>query len=827
MANTYVDYTATASQTDFAFSFPYLEDSHVVVEIDGIDKTLTTDYTIVTSPSTKAVLNSGATAGQLVRVKRVSGYATDLVDFVNGSVLNEADLDKAYLHNRYLNEEAAEGNFASMQLVGGGTDFNAANNKIVNLATPTVGTDAATKNYIDDRVALGSSNLNAFDKSTHTGDNTLTEFTLSFTSQSDTAEAYLVTIDGVVQTPTTAYSVSTSTNKITFTSAPPTSANIVVVPIGTTTDLTTSLSLAGVNPVTSTGSTTSRSLADRFGDVVNVLDHGADNTGSVETSSHIQAAINQAYTGGKGVVYFPAGTYLVNTELSCTPGGGVGNGLTLLGADGFKSVISSSSNIVVFRHVERFTVKRLRLLQTGGIAVNAGSFVTGKYYTITATGTTDFTLIGASNSNPGTTFTATGVGTGTGTAERLGTLGAAFATPNSRVTTHSLFEDVEINGFKFGLLWRYSTHNAVRNVRMYNVACGVRLARHADTITNIGDQTNPITAGAWNQPSQNGWYHNQNTFDTMLFQGGEVGIWGSPHGNTFINITAQQQNGDGTSNVALPSGQEGTGFFIEGGGDNTVLTKKGWQNSIINCYTEVCKQPLVIRDLRGITIDGFFAQGGALSSKFANFIDAENSTLHLTNCTGLDYFTNCLKATSCKVDSRTSLPGSGGILYLRSSTYVGDRNATSGAIDMDSASYYSPYGVSPGLQTNIEFSFAAGTTADGQTVTVVDAMQRECHYTIHVLSLRAGANPVRTAKYDVYNYGVYSAVLYNTIVADSTNDANMSLAVATNNTSLEFTITDATDLNWNGTIHVVNTRRLGSFPFSEDANNNPPQDTGV
>jgi hypothetical protein len=129
--------------------------------------------------------------------------------------------------------------------------------------------------------------------------------------------------------------------------------------------------------------------------------------------------------------------------------------------------------------------------------------------------------------------------------------------------------------------------------------------------------------------------------------------------------------------------------------------------------------------------------------------------------------------------------------------------------------------------TNIEFSFAAGTTADGQTVTVLNGMQRECHYTVHVLSLRGGANPVRTAKYDVYNYGFYSPDLYNTIRADSTNDSNMSLAVASNNTSLEFTITDSGDQNWNGTIQVVNNRRFGSFPFVEDANNNPPQEPGV
>jgi hypothetical protein len=606
-----------------------------------------------------------------------------------------------------------------------------------------------------------------------------------------------------------------------------------------------------------------------------------------------------------------------------------GSGLTLLGADGFQSVISCSSNIVVFRHVERFTVKRLRINQTGGISVNAGSFSIGKNYTITATGTTDFTLIGASNSNPGTTFKATGVGTGTGTADSLGTIGAAFATPDYRVTTHSLFEDLEVHGFKFGLLWRYSTHNAVRNVRMYNVACGVRLARHADTITNIGDQTNPIAVGAWNQPAQNGWYHNQNTFDTMLFQFGEVGIWGSPHGNTFINITAQIQDQDGTSNVALPVGQEGTGFFLEGGGFNTVTagsflignryiiktvgttdftligagsavsagsfivgdtytiltagttdftligaddsnpgtvftatgvgtgtgtagefgvgtaftatgvgtgtgtaehitsTRNGWQNSLINCYTEYTKQPIVIRDLRGLTIDGFFAQGGTLSNKFTNFIDAENSTLHLANCTGLEYFTNCLKATNCRVDSRTSLPEAGGVLYLRDSTFVSDRSPTSGDTDMNSGSYFNPYGVNPGLQSNIEFSFANGTTAGGQTLTLIEAMERECHYTVHVLTVRDNINPVRTAKFDVYNYGVYGSTLFNTIRADSTNDPAISVAVASNNTTLEFTITDAGNVAWNGAIQVVNTRRLGSYPFIEDLNSNPGQDPGV
>lgn len=48
--------------------------------------------------------------------------------------------------------------------------------------------------------------------------------------------------------------------------------------------------------------------------------------------------------------------------------------------------------------------------------IAAGSFITGNSYTISVPGNTDFTAIGAANSNASTTFTATGAGSGSGTA---------------------------------------------------------------------------------------------------------------------------------------------------------------------------------------------------------------------------------------------------------------------------------------------------------------------------------------------------------------------------------------------------------------------------
>ena len=67
--------------------------------------------------------------------------------------------------------------------------------------------------------------------------------------------------------------------------------------------------------------------------------------------------------------------------------------------------------------------------------VTAGSFETGKEYEIITAGTTDFTLIGAADSVPGTVFTATDVGTGTGTARRTNVIVAFRGGTNQSAST--------------------------------------------------------------------------------------------------------------------------------------------------------------------------------------------------------------------------------------------------------------------------------------------------------------------------------------------------------------------------------------------------------
>ena len=231
MAITYVDYTATAGQTDFDFTFPYLEDEHVKVEINGAE---TTDFTIVATPSTKVVLDPpGATAGVNVRVRRRSAPNQNLVDFVNGSVLTESELDLAYRHNRYLSEEIAELNDQSLQKETGGTEWDALGLRIQNVGTATDTTDAVTKLYVDNKVAQVSSGATQPPLKWVFSALSGTNNTYTVTGAEVLGDtAYEVSIDGLIKEPTVEYTVDPNTDTLTIIPNTTNGQDIVVIQRG-------------------------------------------------------------------------------------------------------------------------------------------------------------------------------------------------------------------------------------------------------------------------------------------------------------------------------------------------------------------------------------------------------------------------------------------------------------------------------------------------------------------------------------------------------------------------------------------------------------------
>ena len=324
MAITYVDYTATGGQTDFDFTFPYLEDEHVKVEINGAD---TTDFTIVATPSTKVVLDSGATAGANVRVRRRSAPNQNLVDFVNGSVLTESELDLAYRHNRYLSEEIAELNDQSLQKESGGTEWDALGLRIQNVGTATDTTDAVTKLYVDNKVAQVSSGATQPPLKWVFSAISGTNNTYTVTGAEVLGDtAYEVSIDGLIKEPTVEYTVDPDTDTLTIIPNMTGGEDIVVIQRGF--------------GVAVEGTVGTNSLVD--GSVTNAkLASGAVTSDKISTTD---ANFNVQSDGKVGIgTASPSSKLHVNGTIEFGDGHTIGNG----DGDNLHITSSSGENIII------------------------------------------------------------------------------------------------------------------------------------------------------------------------------------------------------------------------------------------------------------------------------------------------------------------------------------------------------------------------------------------------------------------------------------------------------------------------------------------------
>lgn len=141
MAYSYIEYIADGSTTTFTIPFNYLNPDHIKVFVDGVDTTF--------SFNTAQMVSLAEPPGQgvTVRLARFTDIENRIVDFSDGAVLSEADLDASNQQTFYAAQEAIDSALEAVRVDVDGK-IDAKNRIIKNVADPVDPQDAVTKAHL-------------------------------------------------------------------------------------------------------------------------------------------------------------------------------------------------------------------------------------------------------------------------------------------------------------------------------------------------------------------------------------------------------------------------------------------------------------------------------------------------------------------------------------------------------------------------------------------------------------------------------------------------------------------------------------------------------
>ena len=119
-----VSYTGDGSTTQYSITFPFIDSTHIKAFIDG---TQTTAFTISSSTLT---FSSAPANASVITIERQTPNNARIVDFTDGSVLTESDLDKSADQNFYIAQEISDDSAGTLQL-NNADKFDALNKRII------------------------------------------------------------------------------------------------------------------------------------------------------------------------------------------------------------------------------------------------------------------------------------------------------------------------------------------------------------------------------------------------------------------------------------------------------------------------------------------------------------------------------------------------------------------------------------------------------------------------------------------------------------------------------------------------------------------------
>ncbi len=146
-------YTGNGSTTQYSISWTYIDSTHVKCFLDGVS---TTEFSVSGSTVT---FNSAPANNVVIRIERQTPLTARLVDFQDGSVLTEADLDMSANQNFFAVQEFSDDATNYMQ-VDTDDKYNAQSKVIKSVANPVNDNDVVNKTYLEN-TWLSSANKTA------------------------------------------------------------------------------------------------------------------------------------------------------------------------------------------------------------------------------------------------------------------------------------------------------------------------------------------------------------------------------------------------------------------------------------------------------------------------------------------------------------------------------------------------------------------------------------------------------------------------------------------------------------------------------------------
>ena len=155
-SSSFTSHTGNNTAGPFSISFSYLAEAEIDVTVDGVLKTLTTHYTFPSATTISFTSGNHPANGAAIKFQRDTDISSKKIDFQDGSILTETDLDTNTEQLLFGLQEFTDDLNTNVVRRDGSTNLTAnldANNKkITNLATPTADGDAVNKSYVTDVV---------------------------------------------------------------------------------------------------------------------------------------------------------------------------------------------------------------------------------------------------------------------------------------------------------------------------------------------------------------------------------------------------------------------------------------------------------------------------------------------------------------------------------------------------------------------------------------------------------------------------------------------------------------------------------------------------